>query len=71
MTTMGAEETTDSRPRRPPLDQPTAWRLDCFLRLGFLYDDALTLAKTKADHYAVERAVKAGCTPAQALAIFV
>ena len=69
---MAAEEgTTDSRPpRRTDLDAAERWRLDCFLKLGFLFDDAVTLARAKADHWVVERALKADCTHKQAIEIF-
>ena len=69
---MAAEEgTTDSRPpRRTDLDDAERWRLDCFLKLGFLFDDAVTLARSRADHWSVERAVQGGCTHKQAIEIF-
>lgn len=68
---MAAGEETDDLPAvRPFLDATERWRLDCFLEMGFLYDDAVTLAKARVDHWVVERAVKKGCTPKQAVAIF-
>lgn len=70
MASVAGTEPINEAPNRPRLDDAERWRLDCFLALGFLYDDAITLALANADHWAVERAVKDGCLPSMALRIF-
>lgn len=64
------QERDESPPRRPPLSDEQRWRLECFVELGFMADDALALAVAAAEHGAVGRALARGCTHQQAVRIF-
>lgn len=69
--TVSAGKETKSSARRVALSDEERWRLECFVELGFMADDALALACAKVDHWVVERALAQGCSQEQALRIFV